>query len=51
MPYAASEVLYDRAGSKDKSIKLYRDAYHEVFNDLGSEKFMNDAVDWIKAHL
>ena len=51
VPYAASELLYERAGSKDKSIKLYQDAYHEVFNDLGSEKFMNDAVDWIKAHL
>lgn len=51
VPYAASELLYQRAGSKDKSIKLYQDAYHEVFNDLGSEEFMNDTVDWIKAHL
>ncbi len=51
VPYAASELLYERAGSKDKSIKLYQGAYHEVFNDLGSEKFMDDAVDWIKAHL
>ncbi len=51
VPHAASELLYERAGSKDKSIKLYRDAYHEVFNDLGSETFLNDVVDWIKAHL
>lgn len=49
--HAASELLFERAGSKDKFLKLYEGAYHEVFNDLGSEKFLNDSVDWIKAHL
>ncbi len=51
VPHAASEALYAQAGSKDKSLKLYEGAYHEVFNDLGSDQFMDDAVDWIKSHL
>ena len=51
VPYSASELLYAQAGSKDKSLKLYEGAYHEVFNDLGSNQFMDDAVNWMKAHL
>ncbi len=49
--HSASELLYAQAASKDKSLKLYEGAYHEVFNDLGSDRFMDDAVDWMKAHL
>ncbi len=49
--HSASELLYEKAGSKDKSLKLYEGAYHEVFNDLGSDEFMDDSVDWIKSHL
>jgi len=51
VPPAASELLFERAASKDKFLKLYDGAYHEVFNDLGSETFLNDSMDWIKARL
>jgi alpha-beta hydrolase superfamily lysophospholipase len=47
--YHAAEMLYERAGSKDKSIHVYEGAYHELFNDLTADRFFADLLDWLKA--
>jgi acylglycerol lipase len=48
---SGSQFFYDNAGSKDKTLKLYDGAYHDVLNDLGKEKTMADIVQWISSHL
>jgi acylglycerol lipase len=48
---SGSQFFYDNAGSKDKTLKLYDGAYHDVLNDLGKEKAMADVVQWISSHL
>jgi acylglycerol lipase len=48
---SGSQFFYDNAGSKDKTLKLYDGAYHDVLNDLGKEKAMADIVQWMSSHL
>jgi alpha-beta hydrolase superfamily lysophospholipase len=45
-----SRLLYERAGSRDKTMKWYEGAYHELFNDLDREQFYADMIEWLDAH-
>jgi len=47
---AGSQMLYQRAGSKDKTLKLYEDFYHEVFNDPEHEQVFADMEAWLASH-
>lgn len=42
-----SQFFYDTAGSKDKTLKLYKDHYHDLLGDVGKEQVMADIVAWI----
>ncbi|MFH1752808.1 MAG: lysophospholipase [Candidatus Omnitrophota bacterium] len=44
-----SRQLYARAGSKDKTIKLYEGFYHEVLNEPGKDRVLSDVAAWLKA--
>ena len=44
----SSQILYDKAGSKDKTLKMFDGGYHEVFNDLQKEEFLSTVIEWIK---
>jgi alpha-beta hydrolase superfamily lysophospholipase len=46
-----SQLFYDNAGSKDKTLKLYEGHSHDLLNDLDKEKVMADITAWINAHL
>jgi len=46
-----SKQLYERAESKDKTLKLYDGFYHEVMNELGKERVLGDIVEWLEGHL
>jgi acylglycerol lipase len=48
---AGSELFYERAGSKDKTLKLYEGAFHDPLNDLDKETVMSDISDWLRARL
>ncbi len=37
-----SQTVYDRLGSKDKTLKMYDDFYHEILNENGKEQVMAD---------
>ena len=39
---SGSQFLYDTAGSKDKTLKLYEGHFHDLLNDLGKEAVMAD---------
>jgi alpha-beta hydrolase superfamily lysophospholipase len=45
------KILEEKAGSKDKTIKIYEGYYHEVFNEPGRQVVLKDVEDWLKAHL
>ncbi len=48
---SGSQLFYDTAGSKDKTLKLYEGHVHDLLNDLGKEAVMADIKVWIEARL
>ena len=48
---SGSQMFYDRAGSTDKTLKLYDGHFHDLLNDLGKETVMADIAAWIEARL
>lgn len=46
-----SKMLYEKATSSDKTLKLYEGFYHELLNEVEKEKVMQDIVEWINARL
>jgi acylglycerol lipase len=49
--YQGSQLFYDSASSKDKTLKLYEGHYHDMLNDLGKEQVMADINAWLAAHV
>ena len=48
---SGSQLFYDRAGSTDKTLKLYDGYFHDLLNDLGKETVLTDITAWIEARL
>ncbi len=48
---AGSKLLYERAGSKDMTLKLYDGFYHEIFNEPEHKQVMADVEAWLTKHL
>ena len=48
---AGSKLLYERAGSKDKTLKLYDGFYHEIFNEPEHKQVMADVEAWLTARV
>lgn len=50
---SGSEMVYARAGSTDKTLKIYDELYHEIFNELPPDRarVLQDLKDWIEARL
>ena len=48
---SGSQLFYDTAGSKDKTLKRYEGHVHDLLNDLGKEAVMTDIKVWIEARL
>ena len=46
-----SQLFFDRAGSTDKTLKLYEGYYHDLLNDVGREQVFADIIGWIEARL
>lgn len=46
-----SRFFSDTAGSKDKTLKLYDGAYHDLLNDFGKETVVADVLGWIQSRL
>ena len=50
VPARASRLLYERAASTDKTLKIYPKLYHEIFNEPEKEQVLADLVAWLDAH-
>lgn len=48
---AGSQLFYDKAGSKDKTLKLYENYVHDLLADTGKETPMADMIGWIRARV
>ncbi len=43
--------VYNRAGSPDKTLKMYDGLWHEIFNEPERDHVLDDLAAWVKAHL
>ncbi len=48
---AGSQLFFDTAGSRDKTLKLYEGHFHDLLNDVGKEAVLADIRAWIDARL
>ena len=48
---AGSQLFFDTAGSKDKTLKLYDGHYHDLLNDVGKDAVLADIRGWIDARI
>ncbi|HEX9706833.1 MAG TPA: alpha/beta hydrolase [Steroidobacteraceae bacterium] len=48
---AGSKLFHDKAGSTDKTLKIYPDYVHDLLNDIGKEKVIADILGWVGARL
>jgi alpha-beta hydrolase superfamily lysophospholipase len=48
---SGSAEFYERAGSTDKTLRLYAGHFHDLLADVGKEQVMADIREWIDAHL
>lgn len=47
---SGSQIAYERAGSADKTLKLYPGMYHEIMNERDQSIVLNDIVAWLDRH-
>ena len=48
---SGSKEFYEKAGSRDKTLKLYEGHFHDLLADVGKQKVMADIQAWIDARL
>jgi acylglycerol lipase len=39
--------IFQRLGSLDKTLKVYDDFFHEIFNEIGKERVLRDLAEWL----
>jgi acylglycerol lipase len=47
----SAQMLFDKAKSKDKTIKVYQGLHHEVFNEPERARVLKDVETWLAAHV
>jgi acylglycerol lipase len=48
---SGSQFFYDAAASADKTLKFYKDYFHDLLNDVGKEIVLSDINGWIGSRL
>jgi acylglycerol lipase len=48
---SGSQLFYDTAGSRDKTLKLYEGHFHDLLNDVDKELVMADIKGWIDGRI
>lgn len=48
---SGAQMLYDKASSADKTLKIYDGLYHEVFNEPERDQVLADVEAWLESHL
>lgn len=47
---SGSEYVHKQCASPDKTLKLYKGLYHEIFNEPEQAQVFEDVVDWLQQH-
>lgn len=47
VPVAAGRMVHERAGSKDKTLRVYDGLAHEVFNEPEKDTVLAEVADWL----
>ncbi|MDY0094109.1 MAG: alpha/beta hydrolase [Candidatus Vecturithrix sp.] len=47
----AAKYLHEHISSKDKTLKIYPDLYHEILNEFEKDVVLQDIRQWIDAHI
>jgi len=50
VPDVGSRMLYAQCSAADKSLKIYDDGYHELWNDLEKAAVLSEVCEWLTAH-
>ena len=48
---SGSRDFHERAASADKTLKIYPELYHEIFNEPEKDAVLADMSDWLEKHL
>ena len=48
---AGAKMLYEKANSTDKTLKIYEGLYHEVHNELDRDLMFSDLEQWLSARI
>jgi alpha-beta hydrolase superfamily lysophospholipase len=48
---SGSQEFYEKAGSNDKTLKLYEGHFHDLLADVGKQQVIADIQAWIDARL
>ncbi len=51
VPPHGSAMLGERIGSDDKTIKSYRDLYHEILNEPEQDQVLDEICSWLSARV
>jgi acylglycerol lipase len=46
---AGAPLVYERAGSADKTLKMYDGLWHEIFNEPEHDRVFDDLIEWLDA--
>lgn len=46
-----SQYFYNNVSSQDKTLKLYKEHYHDLLNDLDNGIVIKDIEDWLEKHI
>lgn len=49
-PATGSQVMYEKAASADKTLKIYPGMRHEVMNERDKQQVLDDVVTWLNNH-
>lgn len=49
-PISGSNIMYERVGSKDKTLKIWENMLHEIMNEVEREAVLDAIVDWLNKH-
>lgn len=50
VPYYMAEAMNQSIQHNDKKLIIYKEAYHEIYNDLDQDTVYQDTIDWLHAH-
>ncbi|HET7011277.1 MAG TPA: alpha/beta hydrolase [Anaerolineales bacterium] len=47
---SATRLFFDRAGSEDKTLRLWPELFHEIHNEPEKNQVLEVMVDWVRSH-